>query len=73
MPMEYYYIQVDSETKAGHLEFRLGTKMESQAIIDFKLIESREISYHSTEGDVVETNFGPKNISLSMVGADSGE
>jgi len=73
MPMEHYYIQVDSETKEGRLELRFGTKVECQPIRNFKLIESREITYHTTEGDVICTDSGPKNISLSMMGVDLEE
>ena len=71
MTMEYYYIQVDPETKKGQLEFRLGQRTEIQPIENFKLIESREIRYHTTEGDIICTDLGPKVISFSMIGAET--
>ena len=73
MPTEYYYITVDSETKKGKIEFRMGDKLESQPISEFKLIESREISYHTTEGDTTHIEHGPKIISFTMMGAESKE
>lgn len=69
---EYYYIEVDSETKKGQLEFRYGSGpiTESHPISDFKLMESREIVYHSTEGDTVHMEHGPKSISFTMMGVE---
>ena len=67
--MEYYYIEIDPETKKGKLEFRYGTGpiTETHPISEFKVVESREISYHSTESDTIHVERGPKHISFTMM------
>ena len=73
MSLEYYTIIVDPISRNGELEFRYGSRIEKQLIKDFKLMEKREIMYHSTEGDVIDVEQGPTIVSLSMMRADLGE
>ena len=67
MNLEHYHITVDPISRRGELELHYGSKVEKQLIKDFKLIENREITYHSTEGDVIHVEQGPVHVSLSMM------
>jgi hypothetical protein len=63
---ERYYIEVDSETREGHIEAHIGSVIDRHKIKDFRFVENREVIYKIQEDTLVKLGVGEPTISLYM-------